>query len=180
MILTGQGRCKDNNHIQEKRKRRESSTLQKHSHNERILCLFDTMNDLNEIINSRYGSHLFVFVCPLTRYTISSKNFLKSVVSAFDVSFFPRCILIFTHMSKEQKTTIKEEIEKVSIIDENIRKLISTNGYVICSKECLTKDSESRREFRNDFAKKLINAVFNSIVFFPSGKKSSNENCNLM
>lgn len=181
MNLTGQGRCKDNNHIQEKGT--ESSTLQKLSHNERIFCLFDTMNDLHGIFNSNYVSHLFVFVCPLTRYSYSSKNFLKSVVSGFDASFFCRTILIFTHMSKEQKTKIEEEIKSVSIIDENISKLIFTNGYLICHKECLTKDSESRRKFRNDFAEKLVNVVFNSIVAFPSvfsGKTSSNENCTLM
>lgn len=177
-ILTGQGRCKDNNHILEKR--RESSTLQKHSHNERIFCLFDTMDNLQGILNSDYVSHLFVFVCPLTRYSNSRKNFLKSVVSAFDASFFRRSILIFTHESKEQKMKIEEEIQKVRRIDENIGKLILTNGYMICHKECLTKDSESRRKFRNEFANKLINAVFNSIVFLPSGKKSSSQNCSPM
>lgn len=182
-VLTGQSKWKGNVYSQtpsERRHRRENLTFLKHNHNEKTFCLIDTMNDLDRLFHLAHLCHLFVFVCPLTRYSEQSKHFLHRLVSASDEMFFSRSILIFTHMSKEQKTNIKEEIENVSRIDLNIRKLISTNGYLICSKECFTKDSESRREFRKDFANKLIHAVVNSIVSFPCGNSHSKKGCNVM
>lgn len=181
--MTGQSKWNGNVYSQtpsERRHKRTNSTFLKHNHNEKTFCLIDTMNDVDRIFKLAHECHLFVFVCPLTRYSEQSKHFLHRLVSKSDEMFFSRSILIFTHMSKEQKTNIEEEIEKVSRIDINIRNLISTNRYLICSKECFAKDSESRREFRKAFANKLVHAVVNTLVSFPCGSSSSKKGCKMM
>lgn len=120
---------------------------QEEYHFGRRYLLVDSSNDFNEFQIRKNEFDFFAFVCPFTRYTLERKQYLERIVQAIGDSFFDRCILIFTQCSKEQEEgNIKQEIESVAKIDENIKKI--KNKRLICPSRF---QNERLDDFRNDF-----------------------------
>lgn len=125
------------------------------------VILVDSPNTFYET-NEEYGAfHIYAFICPLTRYTADRQLFLEEVINVFGNSFFDRCILIFTHCSKEQEECIEEEIKAVSEMDKNILNLSPEKNYLLCPKD--SHDVTSCEQFKTNFAKRVIAIAAHSL-----------------
>lgn len=132
--------------------------------------LIDTTNienDLQDLCAKKGGFNAFAFICPLTRYEETNIKFLKGIVSMFGQSFFSRCILILTQRSKEQidETELQKEINKVSDMDDNLRKILGDeNRYLLCPNFEFEKLSERYDSFQHSFANSLSEIAYRCFI----------------
>lgn len=152
--------------------------LKKSGNFQQQVILVDSPNKFYDT-KKEYGAfHIYAFMCPLTRYTADRQHFLEEVINVFGNSFFDRCILIFTHCSKEQEERILEEIKAVSKMDKNIRNLFPEKNYLLCPND--SHNITSCAQFKNKFAKRVIEIAAHTLKplsIKPSGKKKYQRTC---